>query len=393
MKIIHVIISALLLQEIDSEKRRGTQWQKTKKWLNKKTKPYRTNTKIGRSASPASIMSIKPFEPSEAQKFQTSLQTKSKSYEKKTGLRAKKLRRLRRLEKHKRKQKNKELMTTVALSVASTVAVTVASKVAETVAPTLSTTNLPKIEFQQRKYNHPQSKNKISLNDLPNKDTCGRPTVKFTEGLFTENIPILRKKRDTYDPRDPSWFDDENTRDLLSDPRSNPLTDPLADPLSESWGANNGARIVGGTQAAAHSWPWAVLLTVCIEYGWARECFKCGAVLISRKWALTAGHCLPKNRKLSIVADIGNHDSSIDNQGVKVVVEDYMVHEGFKKLVSDGVAVIEHDVGLIKLAREVDYDDKIRSACLPNEHVCIKPGTICVVVGWGYRVALLRCRI
>ena len=196
--------------------------------------------------------------------------------------------------------------------------------------------------------------------------------MKFTEGLFTENIPILRKKRDTYDPRDLSWFDDENADDAL------------ADPLSESWGANNGARIVGGTQAAAHSWPWAVLLTVCIEYGWARECFKCGAVLISRKWALTAGHCLPKNRKLSIVADIGNHDSSIENQGVKVVVEDYMVHEGFKKLVSDGVAVIEHDVGLIKLAREVDYDDKIRSACLPNEHVCIKPGTICVVVGWGY---------
>ena len=48
-------------------------------------------------------------------------------------------------------------------------------------------------------------------------------------------------------------------------------------------------RIVGGSIATEHSWPWTILLTVCIDYGWANECFKCGGVLINREfvWGLS----------------------------------------------------------------------------------------------------------
>ena len=195
-----------------------------KKSVKSKRKNKKSYQKIQRSSSPGSIISIKPFTPSEAQKWNIQQNTSEKKIVKKKKLRNKKLRRLRKLEKLKREQEEQK------------------KKLEKQQQEQLTTS--PQIEFEKRKLQHSSN-----LNHLPNGETCGRPTVQFSEGLFTKNIPLLRKKRSTnFDPRDLSWFnDDENYQPDLS--------------TSENWGA----RIVGGSNAVAHSWPWAVLLTVCIE--------------------------------------------------------------------------------------------------------------------------------
>jgi len=189
------------------------------------------------------------------------------------------------------------------------------------------------------------------INEISNEEICGRPAYTHNDDLM--DLANGRTKRGL-------------------------MSDAIAD----------GKRIVGGQNAKAHSWPWTILLTVCIDYGWAKECFKCGGVLIGKKWALTAGHCLPPNKDLDIIAEIGKHKSPLDVNipvpGRRVAIKSYKVHEGFRKIFQDGVSVIEHDLALIEFVEEVEYSNHVRSSCLPDKNVCIKPGTTCVVVGWGY---------
>jgi hypothetical protein len=44
-------------------------------------------------------------------------------------------------------------------------------------------------------------------------------------------------------------------------------------------------RIVGGTEAAEHSWPWQVSLQI------STGAHYCGGTIISPEWVITAGHC------------------------------------------------------------------------------------------------------
>jgi len=51
------------------------------------------------------------------------------------------------------------------------------------------------------------------------------------------------------------------------------------------------ARIVGGEEATAYSWPWQCYIST--KYPGGRRCKRsCGGTIISSRYILTAAHCL-----------------------------------------------------------------------------------------------------
>ncbi|NXG26736.1 CTRC protein, partial [Grallaria varia] len=50
-----------------------------------------------------------------------------------------------------------------------------------------------------------------------------------------------------------------------------------------------GARVVGGEDAVAHSWPWQISLQYSRSGSWYHTC---GGTLIAPQWVLTAAHCI-----------------------------------------------------------------------------------------------------
>ena len=220
------------------------------------------------------------------------------------------------------------------------------------------------------------------INSMRDDQVCGRPTYVHSESLFKNKPLVKRKKREV--PSGPTLaFGTGNQQGFGSQHNAwGAPRHPVPAPTSFNPMANFQQRIVGGSSAVQHSWPWSILLNVCIDYSWAQECFKCGAVLIGKNWALTAGHCLPKNRKLEIKVELGKHFT--DTPATTRKVKSTILHHNFRKIFKDGIGVIEHDVGLIEFDKTVEYNERIRPACLPDKDLCIKPGTVCVVTGWGY---------
>uniref|UniRef100_A0A914X2U2 Peptidase S1 domain-containing protein n=1 Tax=Plectus sambesii TaxID=2011161 RepID=A0A914X2U2_9BILA len=131
-------------------------------------------------------------------------------------------------------------------------------------------------------------------------------------------------------------------------------------------------RIVGGTEARPHSWPWQVSL---LYYG--RHI--CGGSLIDPLHVLTAAHCVNNNRNAQqYTVVLGGHiksDAAEDGR-VEIQVASIVVHEGY-----NNPRKHENDVAVLTLVRAAPLNRYINTICLAQQDV--EPGTQCVVTGWG----------
>uniref|UniRef100_A0A8U7P0E0 Peptidase S1 domain-containing protein n=1 Tax=Corvus moneduloides TaxID=1196302 RepID=A0A8U7P0E0_CORMO len=135
-----------------------------------------------------------------------------------------------------------------------------------------------------------------------------------------------------------------------------------------------GARVVGGEDAVAHSWPWQISLQYSDSGSWYHIC---GGTLIAPQWVLTAAHCISSSLTYRVV--LGKQDLSEDDEpgSVAVGVEKMIVHEKWNSF------LIINDIALIKLAEEVQESDTIRAACLPDAGKILPNDYPCYVTGWG----------
>ncbi|VVD00809.1 unnamed protein product, partial [Leptidea sinapis] len=166
-------------------------------------------------------------------------------------------------------------------------------------------------------------------------------------------------------------------------------------------------RIAGGQETELDQFPWTVLMKTTFDYGSKIAAFSCGGSLISRRYVLTAGHCVyePKAKVFLVIELILNFDQS----EVEITLAEYdkrtfpddcvMVFGGRQSCVKNvrmqAEDVIHHpeynddrllnDIALIRLRGWAPYTMYIRPICLPPFSIdkADYSNLPLAVAGWG----------
>ncbi|XP_050315720.1 serine protease filzig isoform X2 [Anthonomus grandis grandis] len=136
-------------------------------------------------------------------------------------------------------------------------------------------------------------------------------------------------------------------------------------------------RIVGGKGAVFGEFPWQVLVRESTWLGLFTK-NKCGGVLISDKYVITAAHCQP-GFLASLVAVFGEYDISGNLESRKPVsrnVKRVIVHRKYDP------ATFENDLALLELESPVKFDAHIIPICLPPDNMDYTK-RMATVTGWG----------
>ncbi|CAH1248090.1 CTRB2 [Branchiostoma lanceolatum] len=128
-------------------------------------------------------------------------------------------------------------------------------------------------------------------------------------------------------------------------------------------------RVVGGEDAAPHSWPWQASLQT------SDNAHYCGGVLIHDDWVLTAGHCLRSDFETHKVV-LGEHDRNGESESIQELQIEYAFrHEAFD------FQTIQNDIMLLKLRTSAALGDAVNAVCLPDQGD-VHTGA-CWITGWG----------
>ncbi|XP_067143981.1 proclotting enzyme-like [Centruroides vittatus] len=164
-----------------------------------------------------------------------------------------------------------------------------------------------------------------------------------------------------------------------------PPFQPVTVPALEQCGISKTiSRIVGGFESAPSQWPWMAAIFLNTYRG--RE-YWCGGALIDSQYVVTAGHCLSdlreqKYRAKEMSVRLGDHHlffrgedaNPVDYRVAKVIQHPNFSRHGFF-----------NDIGLLRLEKEVSFDDRVRPICLPERNSSGKNlvGMMATVIGWG----------
>ncbi|KAF6213211.1 hypothetical protein GE061_010928 [Apolygus lucorum] len=188
----------------------------------------------------------------------------------------------------------------------------------------------------------------------------------------------------TYKPKNPTYNPPSGFSQGPQYCGSSP-TDPFSD------------RIVGGVEVVPHEFPWQVKL-------FHDKAFHCGAVLISDRHLLTAGHCVTSHiegtsndpraiRGNSVnyevkdpkdyIAELGAHKlreksgSVVRRKALRIIIND-----NYDVFASDDIMLQTNDIAIIVI-RPVSFNDIIAPICLPMSHGKVRDGSKMIVAGWG----------
>lgn len=175
-----------------------------------------------------------------------------------------------------------------------------------------------------------------------------------------------------------------NDQNIQYDFSNNPL-------LPTDCGKDLSQRIYGGEITGLDEFPWMALLEYVTLNGIRTAC---GGVLISRRYVLTAAHCvkgkdLPRTWQLSNVR-LGEYDTDSDrdcvpddertvicaDDPVTVEIEEQIAHESYQPSSRDQ----KYDIALLRLSRDVTFTTYIKPICLPPTASLEQK---LFVAGWG----------
>ncbi|KAJ3647402.1 hypothetical protein Zmor_019281 [Zophobas morio] len=157
-------------------------------------------------------------------------------------------------------------------------------------------------------------------------------------------------------------------------------------PSKAECGMSTESRIVGGNKTSIDEYTWMVLLQYESKNGtlW----FGCGGSLITKRYVLTARHCLSTTLKRVRVGEWNtttNPDCAVSTFGSDCAPEVIDVPIERQIPYKDKTS-FRNDIGLLRLRREIEFGDFISPICLPttpNEIGMSYTGKKLVVAGWG----------
>ncbi|XP_015120009.1 CLIP domain-containing serine protease 2 [Diachasma alloeum] len=217
--------------------------------------------------------------------------------------------------------------------------------------------------------------------------------------LDPQNVRFLQESKCGFEGRDPKVCCVDQQQSQRPDPSENNNNNnnnngniaSRADLLPEDCGHDLQLRIVGGERAEIDEFPWMVLLEYQKSTG---KTTACGGVLISKRYVVTAAHCLkgkdlPKTWRLTNVR-LGEYNTDTDPDCVMdsdnsevcapplitVGVEETIVHENYQPLDRNQF----NDIALLRLSRDVEFTDYVKPICLPKTNDL--PARFWVA-GWG----------
>lgn len=105
----------------------------------------------------------------------------------------------------------------------------------------------------------------------------------------------------------------------------------------------------------------------------------CAGAIISNRWVLTSARCLEvvKNKRLHVRVGA----THVHEDGQLIDVEQRIMHENFDQIPQYRY---DYDYGLIKLATELEFNEKVNKIDLPKStDANVEVGTLCLTAGWG----------
>ncbi|OXU23082.1 hypothetical protein TSAR_009315 [Trichomalopsis sarcophagae] len=126
-------------------------------------------------------------------------------------------------------------------------------------------------------------------------------------------------------------------------------------------------RIVGGRDAPEGKYPYQVSLRAPTHF--------CGGSIINKRWILTAAHCVTGRTGNAVTVVVGSHLLNGD-QGDSYKSEYIVYHEKYNG------AMFVNDIGLIRVNRDIKFNDKVQSIPMPTEDFS-KDDYPVVLTGWG----------
>ncbi|XP_063072519.1 elastase-1-like [Engraulis encrasicolus] len=133
--------------------------------------------------------------------------------------------------------------------------------------------------------------------------------------------------------------------------------------------------VVGGREAPEHAWPAQVSLQVGRR---GRYGHICGGTLISRRWVMTAAHCVDSPATWQVV--LGEHNL-YKREGTEqtIAVSRAIVHPRWD---TDDLAA-GYDIAVLRLSKPARLNSYVQLAKLPRSGKILKHNHPCFVTGWG----------
>ena len=180
---------------------------------------------------------------------------------------------------------------------------------------------------------------------------------------------------------------DEPLPDVTNHPNLRLLDHQRCGPLIQT-------KVYGGNKTGVFEYPWMALIAY--DTGKSNPEFRCGGTIISRRYILTAAHCvtqLPADIRSLIGVRVGEHDISkerdcdYDEDGLEVRcaeryqdfgVDSIYYHPDYTR------TKLQNDIALIKLNDSIDFRPlNVKPICLPFGTAATLKSKKAIVTGWG----------